>query len=206
MIEPRFKHDPDEIWWIERSRCIGEDPELFFPIGSHRPRRRADRAGDRDLPGVPRAARMPRVGARDVPGRRRVGRAERGGSTRDPPDAPPRGSRGLGTCGRARGRRLSGLTPGSTGTVPPPDTRRIAASSLADRASVIDQHVAEREPRALRDQRHQILLDLVGIGLVAEPESVRQPADVGVHGDALDDCRRSSPARCWRSCGRPRAA
>jgi hypothetical protein len=33
MIEPRFKHDPSEMWWIERSRCIGEDPELFFPIG-----------------------------------------------------------------------------------------------------------------------------------------------------------------------------
>ena len=37
MIEPRFKHDPDEMWWIERSRCIGEDPELFFPIGSTGP-------------------------------------------------------------------------------------------------------------------------------------------------------------------------
>jgi WhiB family redox-sensing transcriptional regulator len=37
MIEPRFKHDPSEMWWIERSRCIGEDPELFFPIGSTGP-------------------------------------------------------------------------------------------------------------------------------------------------------------------------
>jgi WhiB family redox-sensing transcriptional regulator len=34
MIEPRFKRDPAETWWIERSRCIGEDPELFFPVGS----------------------------------------------------------------------------------------------------------------------------------------------------------------------------
>jgi len=34
MIEPRFKQDPAETWWIERSSCIGEDPELFFPVGS----------------------------------------------------------------------------------------------------------------------------------------------------------------------------
>jgi WhiB family redox-sensing transcriptional regulator len=34
MIEPRFKRDPAETWWIEHSRCIGEDPELFFPVGS----------------------------------------------------------------------------------------------------------------------------------------------------------------------------
>lgn len=34
MIEPRFKRDPAETRWIEHSRCIGEDPELFFPVGS----------------------------------------------------------------------------------------------------------------------------------------------------------------------------
>ena len=34
MIEPRFKRDPAETWWIEQSRCIGEDPELFFPVGT----------------------------------------------------------------------------------------------------------------------------------------------------------------------------
>ncbi|MEZ0235656.1 MAG: WhiB family transcriptional regulator [Actinomycetota bacterium] len=37
MIEPRFKQDPRETWWIERARCIGEDPELFFPIGTTGP-------------------------------------------------------------------------------------------------------------------------------------------------------------------------
>ncbi len=37
MIEPTFKRDPSETWWIERSRCIGEDPELFFPIGTTGP-------------------------------------------------------------------------------------------------------------------------------------------------------------------------
>lgn len=37
MIEPKFKRDPRETWWIERSRCVGEDPELFFPIGTTEP-------------------------------------------------------------------------------------------------------------------------------------------------------------------------
>ncbi len=37
MIEPTFKRDPRESWWIEHSRCIGEDPELFFPVGSRGP-------------------------------------------------------------------------------------------------------------------------------------------------------------------------
>ncbi|MDH4112032.1 MAG: WhiB family transcriptional regulator [Actinomycetota bacterium] len=34
MIEPKFKRDPGETWWIEQASCIGEDPELFFPIGT----------------------------------------------------------------------------------------------------------------------------------------------------------------------------
>jgi WhiB family redox-sensing transcriptional regulator len=37
MIERRFKHDPEQTWWVEHARCIGEDPELFFPVGSTRP-------------------------------------------------------------------------------------------------------------------------------------------------------------------------
>jgi WhiB family redox-sensing transcriptional regulator len=37
MIERRFKNDPDEMAWIEGARCIGEDPELFFPIGTAAP-------------------------------------------------------------------------------------------------------------------------------------------------------------------------
>jgi WhiB family transcriptional regulator, redox-sensing transcriptional regulator len=37
MIERRFKHDPAQMAWVERARCIGEDPELFFPVGSTRP-------------------------------------------------------------------------------------------------------------------------------------------------------------------------
>ncbi len=37
MIEPTFKRDPSETWWIESSRCIGEDPELFFPVGTTGP-------------------------------------------------------------------------------------------------------------------------------------------------------------------------
>jgi len=37
MIEPKFKRDPREMWWIERARCIGEDPDLFFPVGTTGP-------------------------------------------------------------------------------------------------------------------------------------------------------------------------
>jgi WhiB family redox-sensing transcriptional regulator len=33
MIERRFRHDPDHTTWIGEARCIGEDPELFFPMG-----------------------------------------------------------------------------------------------------------------------------------------------------------------------------
>jgi len=25
------------MWWVPRARCIGEDPELFFPVGSSEP-------------------------------------------------------------------------------------------------------------------------------------------------------------------------
>ena len=34
MTERRFRHDPDGLWWLPEARCIGEDPELFFPIGT----------------------------------------------------------------------------------------------------------------------------------------------------------------------------
>ena len=34
MIERRFRHDPAHTVWVDRARCIGEDPELFFPMGA----------------------------------------------------------------------------------------------------------------------------------------------------------------------------
>jgi WhiB family redox-sensing transcriptional regulator len=37
MIERRFRHDPDEMDWIVGAACIGEDPDLFFPVGSTPP-------------------------------------------------------------------------------------------------------------------------------------------------------------------------
>ena len=37
MTERRFKHDPDEMWWLPDARCVGEDPELFFPVGTSEP-------------------------------------------------------------------------------------------------------------------------------------------------------------------------
>jgi WhiB family redox-sensing transcriptional regulator len=37
MTERRFRHDPDEMWWLPQARCIGQDPDLFFPVGSAEP-------------------------------------------------------------------------------------------------------------------------------------------------------------------------
>ena len=37
MAERRFKHTPEEMWWVGDARCIGEDPELFFPVGTSGP-------------------------------------------------------------------------------------------------------------------------------------------------------------------------
>ena len=37
MIEPKFRRDPRETAWIEQAACVGQDPELFFPIGSTGP-------------------------------------------------------------------------------------------------------------------------------------------------------------------------
>lgn len=34
VAERRFRHDPAEMWWIAHARCLGEDPELFFPVGT----------------------------------------------------------------------------------------------------------------------------------------------------------------------------
>jgi WhiB family redox-sensing transcriptional regulator len=34
MTERRFRHDPEEMWWLPDARCIGQDPELFFPVGT----------------------------------------------------------------------------------------------------------------------------------------------------------------------------
>src|SRR2546421_12454179 len=37
MTERRFRHDPEEMWWLSDAACIGADPELFFPIGTSPP-------------------------------------------------------------------------------------------------------------------------------------------------------------------------
>jgi WhiB family transcriptional regulator, redox-sensing transcriptional regulator len=34
---PKHARDPKEMAWIEHGRCIGEDPELFFPVGNTGP-------------------------------------------------------------------------------------------------------------------------------------------------------------------------
>jgi WhiB family redox-sensing transcriptional regulator len=37
MAERRFKHTPEGMWWVAEARCVGEDPELFFPVGTTGP-------------------------------------------------------------------------------------------------------------------------------------------------------------------------
>jgi WhiB family redox-sensing transcriptional regulator len=37
MTERRFRHDPEEMWWVSLARCTGEDPDLFFPVGTSEP-------------------------------------------------------------------------------------------------------------------------------------------------------------------------
>jgi len=37
MTERRFRHDPEEMWWLPQASCIGVDPELFFPVGTSDP-------------------------------------------------------------------------------------------------------------------------------------------------------------------------
>jgi WhiB family redox-sensing transcriptional regulator len=34
MTEHRFRHDPGDTWWVPLARCVGEDPDLFFPTGT----------------------------------------------------------------------------------------------------------------------------------------------------------------------------
>ena len=37
MAERRFKHHPEDMWWVGEARCISEDPDLFFPVGTTPP-------------------------------------------------------------------------------------------------------------------------------------------------------------------------
>src|SRR4029079_8510919 len=112
----------------------------------------------------------------------------RGGATPDPTPAPARrrerpraGAGGL----RLPRSRLTGWPQRVDRTLRAPRLLR-----MADRPPVVDQHVREGEPLLAGDQPHQILLDLRGIRLRAEPDSVGQPFDVGVDRDALDDPER----------------
>lgn len=34
MTERRFRHKADDTWWVSAARCIGADPDLFFPVGT----------------------------------------------------------------------------------------------------------------------------------------------------------------------------
>ena len=91
MIEPRFKQDPRETWWIERARCIGEDPELFFPVGTTGPAIAQTARAIEVCAGCPVRAECLDVGARHLPGRGRVGWPRRGGPSRDPTGTATRG-------------------------------------------------------------------------------------------------------------------
>ena len=64
MTERRFKHDPDEMWWLADANCIGEDPELFFPVGTSTLALDQTDMREGRLRRVPRPCRLPRVVAR----------------------------------------------------------------------------------------------------------------------------------------------
>jgi WhiB family redox-sensing transcriptional regulator len=36
-IERTFRNVDERMEWVAAARCIGEEPELFFPVGSTRP-------------------------------------------------------------------------------------------------------------------------------------------------------------------------
>ena len=76
--------------------------------------------------------------------------------------------------------------------------RRVAG--VAHATAVPDQVVAQQRPVLLREQRADLVLDLHRVGLRGQAEPARQPAEVGVHGDARhpervpeDHVRRLAP-------------
>ena len=81
--------------------------------------------------------------------------------------------------------RSSPVAEGEEGT---PSTRR--SSCIADAPAVEDQKVGHPSPLRLGEQSHELTLDDEGVVAVAETEAVRDPQDVGVHGDALIDTKR----------------
>ena len=104
-------------------------------------------------------------------------------------------------CGLRRSQETSSTsrrtsfwaTSGSTGPSPNEGQSRAhparAAGGLAgvaDPAAVKDQPVAHDRPLLARDQRGQVGLDLDRILLLGQLHAPRQPAHVGVHGDARD--------------------
>jgi WhiB family transcriptional regulator, redox-sensing transcriptional regulator len=36
-IERIFRNEDERMEWVAAARCIGEEPELFFPVGTTRP-------------------------------------------------------------------------------------------------------------------------------------------------------------------------
>src|SRR5690242_6158168 len=47
-------------------------------------------------------------------------------------------------------------------------------------AAVLDQPVAEPDPFLFRHERHQVALDLHGVGVPRQPQALAQPPHVGV--------------------------
>src|SRR6266508_6926345 len=135
--------------------------------------------GESGLRNVPRPARVPHVGPGYGPGRRRLGWDLRGGAAghaREP-------TRAAGGPGLTEG---ANLYPARRAQVVHRTDLALGVASGADPSSVLDQDVGEREPLLLRDEPHQIPLDLVRVLIRAEAQALGQPAHVGVDGDPLD--------------------
>ena len=83
MTERRFRHDPEDMWWLPRASCIGVDPELFFPVGTSDPALAQVEAAKSICGGCAVRAECLEWSLRRT-GRGRLGRSRRGGAPGDP--------------------------------------------------------------------------------------------------------------------------
>jgi len=60
-------------------------------------------------------------------------------------------------------------------------------TGMANRTTMIDQEMREVEPIFLRNEPHEILLDLNGISIGGPAQASRKTPDMGIYDEALND-------------------